>query len=325
MTKRVGGGSPRRRSSWTKHTSYPTLQNEEQLHIPAEISSGTRANIRCAEKRLDESRNRLNSMQRKSLGHLDSQRKLLEKSMLAYSEKMKDIASSRANELFREIQTRNSSRDDTRVKSPTHSVKSNRSLPAKLVAKRPIDDHYRKLKGFHQVNIYSPIEERSKESSPVPRSRSAPRHFVRSSTFCQSGHSPDTETPESKYSNRNSITCITRIKVETDHTDSDVHGKKKVYPRVATGSIPWLKNDANDSAYSSASEELEYSDTASEKSDNTCKSFQQKSNSKTENLLTVPVVHVRKQNRKPRRKRNTMDNNDKTTSHSHSHTKQALH
>jgi hypothetical protein len=282
------------------------VQNEEVLHIPAETSASTRANIRCAEKRLDESRARLENMERKSLGHLDAQRKLLEKSMMAYSEKMKDIASSKNNEIFRELQTRNASRNDIRVKSPTHSIKSNHSLPARLTPRVIMNDHYRKLKGFQQVNIFTPIEERSKESTPVSRTKP---HFIRAATFCQSRES-ETEVLASKNSNRHSISCLTRITVECDNSDSEIYSTgSKVHPRVATGSIPWLKNDNYDSAYSSASEELEYSDTASELSDQTCTSYNNmKSNGKTENLLTVPVVHVRKHNRKLRRKKATHDN-----------------
>ena len=282
------------------------------LHIPAETCAGTKANIRCAEKRLDESRARLDRLERKSLGQLDSQRKLLEKSMMAYTEKMRDIASNRNNELFREIQTRNATRNDTRVKSPTHSIKSNYSLPARLVPRVIQNDHYRKLKDFQQVNVFTPIEERSKESTPVSQTKP---HFIRAATFCQSREmKPEVQSP--KNSNRHSISCVTRIAVEPNHNDSETYTKEnnstKIHPRVVAGSIPWLKNDNYDSAYSSASEEVDYSDSASDLSDQTCISVNKKLNNKSENLLTVPVLHVRRRNRKLQRKKNILDHSSKT-------------
>lgn len=236
------------------------------------------------------------------MSHLDSQRKLLEKSMLAYSEKMKDIITSRANELFREIRTRNSSRDDRIVKSPTASLKSYNSMPVKLITKKHSEN--RSLKGFSQVHVYSPIAERSAECTPVSRSHTF--HFADKNFTKPVKHS--------KRTNGTKDTDSCSVHTEQGTTWSEKNSKVKAIPRVVvTNSIPWLKNDQYDSAYSSASEELDrdFSDTASNASDRTSTSAYVK-----QNILTVPVVHVRK-NRKNRRKGKGNTTNDRKVTATH--------
>lgn len=221
--------------------------------------------------------------------------------MLAYSEKMKDIITSRANQLFREIRTRNSSRDDRIVKSPTASLKSYSSLPVKLITKKHTEN--RSLRGFPQVHVYSPIAERSTECTPVSRSHTF--HFADKNFVKPMKHLKSKSTIETKDTDTCSV-----------HTEQGtiLNSKVKAIPRVVvTNALPWLNNDQYDSAYSSASEELDrdFSDTASDASDRTSTSTYVK-----QNILTVPVVHVRK-NRKNRRKgkKNTSNTRKVTAPH----------
>ena len=90
---------------WTKHTSYASIVGERR---PSELGQYTMVTIKNEDNDLDERRNSLSKMQKKSLYCLDAQRKQLEKSMLEYSDKVRDILDSRTNNLFREIHTRQS-------------------------------------------------------------------------------------------------------------------------------------------------------------------------------------------------------------------------
>lgn len=93
-----------RRISWTKNTNYASVASPRP---PMEVGSHAHAPNKSVEQQLETSKQRINEMHRKSLVMLAGQRKLLEKSMLAYTEKVKEINDRRTSELFREIQSRN--------------------------------------------------------------------------------------------------------------------------------------------------------------------------------------------------------------------------
>lgn len=338
--------SPKRHGSWSRHTSYPTVHKDKPTHVPAEISSATRANIKKTEAQLEVSRNQLNNIQRKSLSHLDSQRRVLEKSMTAYSEKMTKISNSRTNELFREIHTRNALREDMDEISPTSSVKSQCSLPARVGAGRASgsrDMHRQsiamRLNSFKQVQICSPIlEQRSAESTPVlSRTFSRSADVLRQCNNNQkrsiisdgmlkpsSDDAPQSDSVKTKFATANRSNKQTIHEVNTQLVDSigecvktNAHRKRntvkfKPVVRIANGSIPWLsKTDSGDSAYSSASEdrETDFSDTTSVLSDmlSSEASLHNIGDFCNNELLTVPTIHIRKRSTKRHRKRRHPD------------------
>lgn len=337
--------SPKRQARWSRHTSYPTVCKEKPSHVPAEISSATRANIKKAENQLEVSRNHLNNIQKKSLNHLDSQRRLLEQSMTAYSEKMTKISNSRTNELFREIHTRNALREDNDENSSTLSLKSQCSLPARVGGARASgsrDMHrhsvHMRLNGFKQVQICSPIlEQRSKESTPVlsrtiSRSADVIRRYTnsqRKSNISDNMFKPGSDYPSQNNTARPGFTVNGSNKQPThgvriqlgdsngDYAKTGAQRKRnnvKLKPcvRIANGSIPWLSiNDSYDSAYSSASEDLDtdFSDTTSVLSDmvSTCASLHSTGGISNNDLLTVPTIHIRKGSTKINRKRRKPD------------------
>ncbi|CAL1530760.1 unnamed protein product [Lymnaea stagnalis] len=73
--------------SWSLHTSYPSIAG---LH--SEVQSGASARNSLITRRTSDSIMAVESIHRKELLSLDLNKKSLEHSMLAYSEKMKDIA-----------------------------------------------------------------------------------------------------------------------------------------------------------------------------------------------------------------------------------------
>ena len=179
--------SPTRKLPFSKHTSYPTAASERKFK-PGELDNGTRVNHRNADKALNDKKNLMDNMNRKSMNQLDNQRKQLEKSMLAYSEKMKSISNSRTNELFREIHSRGSSVTSNDVSESqcrrfsvvnstsgsTFSGNSTRSLPAQIHIEKAAHarrhSELRNLKGFSQVDVRSPILE-LRETPELRRSR----------------------------------------------------------------------------------------------------------------------------------------------------------
>ena len=127
-----------RRISWTKNTNYASVASPRP---PMEVGSHAHAPNKSVEQQLETSKQRINEMHRKSLVMLAGQRKLLEKSMLAYTEKVKEINDRRTSELFREIQSRNGS--------------SSRSLPDIHITHGAHDEvkETSKVKKRHKVNF----------------------------------------------------------------------------------------------------------------------------------------------------------------------------
>lgn len=309
--------SPSRRSSWSKHTSYPTVSDERAPQIPGELGAATRVNNKNAENDLKANRTRMNSMHRKSISDMDRQRKLLEKSMLAYSKKMNEISNTRTNELFREIHTRNASRETPRSQSPTSkSTVSAFSLPARFYRETSDYSIVPSLHDFPTVKIFSPIEEsRTSETASDSYKRQ------------QSGLAVSAKSnATSKIISRGNSSLNRETNLKTDTINENVvkeHQKEnrkdsvdipkeqlvlsKISPRIAAGgsSIPWF-NDSSDSAYSSASEDIE-NDLLDEEQyrgniGNTDKVKSQTSDGETKDLLTVPTLHVRRRNRKVKRR-----------------------
>ena len=148
-----------RRITWSKNTNYASVASPRP---PMEIGSHAHAPNKSEEQRLETNNQIISQIHRKSLAMMAGQRKLLEKSMLAYSEKMKEINGKRSpdielngkrksdaeehhkmtSELFREIQSRNGT--------------SSRSLP---------DIHMSHDKDAEHPSDYSKVDTRRKHNS----------------------------------------------------------------------------------------------------------------------------------------------------------------
>ena len=118
-----------RRISWTKNTNYVSVAAPR---APMEVGSHAHAPNKSVEQELENNKHRIEQIHRKSLVMMAGQRKLLEKSMLAYTEKMKQINENRTSELFREIQSRNGA--------------TSRSLPDIHKSPEPLEEVHQALK-----------------------------------------------------------------------------------------------------------------------------------------------------------------------------------
>ena len=144
-----------RRISWSKNTNYASVASSRP---PMEVGSHAYAPNKSIEQQLETNKQIVSQIHRKSLSMMAGQRKLLEKSMLAYSKKMKEINGKRTSdidpnvkrnseheltsELFRKIQSRNGA--------------SSRSLP---------DIHMSHEKDTGQPSDYSKVNTRHKRNS----------------------------------------------------------------------------------------------------------------------------------------------------------------
>ncbi|KAL4237477.1 hypothetical protein ACF0H5_002193 [Mactra antiquata] len=305
---------------WSKHTSYPTA-GSEKTRLPSELNTRARVNNKQAENELETSRNIIDNNRRKSFNTLDSQRKLLEKSMLEYSKKMEKINNEKTNELFREIHTRNSSRNDMRIKSPTScsgsvSARSNFSLPARLQYAKPKmaltrqrRSYCESLHGFKNINIPTPI--------PEVNSRGSTANYLKSVDISSSSSPASSITPSPNAIKQTAMKLISlrsssaaRRVSKADSLKDDIISVKsepvipaksyrKINPRVLDSSLPWkieTECSGSDSAYSSASEDL---DTLG---DITTDTNTEDDDLSSEFILSVPKIHVRKRNKKSRSK-----------------------
>lgn len=291
---------------WTKHTSYPTAKNGK---IPSELNMASRANNKLAEQELDMNKTIMNSIQRKSIHMLDSQKKLLEKSMLAYSEKMKEINNSKTNELFREIHTRNATRSDVRIKSPTSvSGRSNFSLPARLqpAASHPVKhrkSYCGSLRGFKNVNIPTPIPEGSSRGSTAEIRQNSGKIFSPASSQLPGGiiNARFRNTASAKR-RRNTVGTLDGDNMSTKSEQTYTRqSPQKVCPRVVLNSLPWMTDadgSGSDSAYSSASEDLDADSNNSPRDLNSQMDNEDNIDQQSEFVLTIPKIHVRKRNKK---------------------------
>lgn len=276
--------SPARKTSWSKHTSYPTAVQDRKFS-PGEVGESARVNQRNAENEFDNKIAMMNNMRKKSLSQLDHQRKQLEKSMMAYTEKMREISESRTNELFREMHSRNTDRSDChclcekRKHSIAESVSSDsttsrRSLPIKLekAAHSRRHSELRTLKGFSQVNVGSPILEQRENTTPEFRHSAhllsrqkllgyrstenvsqLPEGLPRSKTNL----SKDTSSfhqfvPKSPLVRKEDVRSISSARSESSAPSADRKDvgdqRFKVSPKVSLRKqIPWLVKDTIDS------------------------------------------------------------------------------
>ncbi|XP_052796707.1 uncharacterized protein LOC128229085 [Mya arenaria] len=266
--------SPRRRTI-TKHASYPTAKSD-RTRVPAEMNTETQANLRKTENELRTNKGFMDTIHRKSIGDLDQQRKVLEKSMLAYTAKMKAISNSRTSEQFNELYTCHSSRKDDDRKgvtlmdsmSPRSSICS---LPADLQRARRHAE-IRSLNGFVGVVVPSPVQEvrdspdwlHSRIAQSASHKRTTHYSPVRKGTMSEHGEM------EKKVSIERD-TCLTKAneQLAVDHTTDYSNDSNTIYPkqtsvskpgpRVSQGHFPWsLKADTDsltDSAYSSGTED----------------------------------------------------------------------
>lgn len=306
--------SPARKTSWSKHTSYPTAVQDRKFS-PGEVGESARVNQRNAENEFDNKIAMMNNMRKKSLGQLDHQRKQLEKSMMAYTEKMRQISESRTNELFREMHSRNADRSDCQCfcEKRKHSIAesvssgsttSRRSLPIKLEKATHSRRHseLRTLKGFSQVDVRSPILEQRENTTPEFR-RSAhllsrqkligyrstenvsqlPEELLRSKTnLSKETSSFHPFVPKSPLVRKQDVRSISSARSESSADRKDGGDQRfKVSPKVSLRKqIPWLVKDTTDSdslpdsAYSSCTDDLESISSSSADSNKSTKSSQ---------------------------------------------------
>ncbi|KAH3841407.1 hypothetical protein DPMN_114870 [Dreissena polymorpha] len=293
--------SPSRRYV-SKHTSYPTA-HADKTYMPSEVSTATRASLKNTENEFRQIQNAVRNVHRKSLSQLESQRKLLEKSMLEYSNKMKEINDSRTNELFREIHTRNATRsnDGTR-KGSSHSdsasFKSFASYPRSLRAQH----RSRRGKSLSQIAVPSPILE--VRETPDRTQRPLSTHHLRLDR---------SSSPKLIRSARSMVTNI-KIVFDSSSNTSDVdltnESKSGFYdatangyltvpalstrkPRVARAKFPWSpSSDSADSAYSSGTDDVE---------DSSVTSASSYTSDLTVKIMKSPKIHKRRRYRKSHR------------------------
>lgn len=84
--------------TWTRHTSYPNI-HADRIKIPAEISSVANVFNKNAEQEISNRRTLLTKLQRKNVRHLESRRKLMNESMIVYTETMHSLTNSRNRNL----------------------------------------------------------------------------------------------------------------------------------------------------------------------------------------------------------------------------------
>ena len=275
-----------RRASVTKFTSYPTA---DKMRTPGEVATEAQTNNRKIENEMTSKNSNLKSILRKSLTTMDKQRKMLEKSMMAYSAKMKEISNSRTNELFREIHTRNSTRrenegaatsicDSASVSSASTSAYS---LPSNLHKARRHSE-IRILKGFSQVHVPSPVHE-TRETPERLMSRlslsAREKRVIKRSPVSNGSMSVCGEDSDSLLRKQSS------------------HSK----PLTSKAHFPWSKeakelsdtgseSQSSDSAYSSEADDSELIDLASSDGD----LDEQDSKYDSDFPLTSPRLHIRK-------------------------------
>ena len=145
-----------RRISWSKNTNYTSVASPK---LPSEVGSHAHAPNKSVEQELETNKHRIDQMHRKSLVMMSGQRKLLEKSMLAYTEKMKEIHEKRTSELFREIQSRNGA--------------SSKSLPDIHRSPDPHDDvhHLLRVKKRHKMNSLENVHQASLSNATQKHSK----------------------------------------------------------------------------------------------------------------------------------------------------------
>lgn len=245
----------RRRQCWSKHTSYPTA-NGDKIHKPSEVAIRVLASVKAAENDLNAKKCSMGSVHRKSIGQLDFQRKLLEKSMLAYCNKIKEINDSRTNELFREIHTQSVVGHDTIV---TALVTSRSSLSIDS----PKQEDYRS-KSMNDLSDMNSSGDKNLEKAQL---------FTQTKRVFRRQRSQSAENVKSMQQQENTLLSRKLLHLsERDITEQTVSKLKlnsisksntrfsssasRVLPRVAINSLPW--NDLpSDSEYSSGSEETE--------------------------------------------------------------------
>ncbi|KAH3841411.1 hypothetical protein DPMN_114874 [Dreissena polymorpha] len=242
--------TPKRRSV-SKHTIYPTVHSDKK-HFPSEVSPAARARLKNIENDSRVIQNAVRNVHMKSLSHLISQRKLLEKSMLEYSNKMKEINESRTNELFREIHTGTAAKSDDRISSKSDTVSSKSNASSKSLLQTTTAS-----KSKHNLS-------QTAIPSPVPEIRLTRERRIRpmSEIYVRYGMSP---TP------RNSAMSMVAINKRIDDyivTGTETLKVNKAVPettsrkqRLARGKLLWSPAlegaDSSDSAYSSGTDDVE--------------------------------------------------------------------
>ena len=274
---------------WSKHTNYASIVGERRR--PSEVGQGTLVNIKNVDKDLDDHRNHLSKMHQKSLFRLDAQRKELEKSMLQYTDKVREIRDTQTNDLFREIHTRQSRRH--------HRLSDARSLTNSLDSQEtpllPVDSaNIRKRKKRLQVSrksMFPPILESStkhENRQRLTRPLSADRHCSESK-YCyvsklelRGNDSSRSEQIETQYD-----------RIRDSSTYLNIRKRNPAITIEADCSTPVFESETTDiveSGYSSGVDLKEEPEREEEENDKLT------TNNKTQRqeLLTLPKIHKRK-------------------------------